>query len=794
MATIQSHRFKVKTYAGPAFCDVCHKVMWGLVRQGVCCQKCGTDAHFKCMESAAPCTGERRSKRSRSRSSSRAHGHGTGAESSADDGARSDADGHDVYGAEHLHGDMEHYDEVMPNVVALAAASAGDTDDGSGPTASPTAGDDTDDQRRGRATLSASALHADRVSKVLQGVVPVAETVATIQKVQQRNNTAESTKLLTDKPTTADAASTNAPAPAAGADPAAPPKKSFREMIDDVIVSTSRHAAVMEQTPREPSLSLLTTTPKNMNKFQKRVGGVHAFQNTVQDVFTWRNKTMTLLVLAVFTLVCLYPRVLAVAPQLLIVYAMSIGYYEHTKERAKLELKGKAVKPRAPPRMDADLAPKLSSAELRDNLQFVQNSMGMFVDIYDAVMLFTRQYANWDLPENATAFLKLVAASTLPAFLLVTFVPLNHIILVAGWLVFLGNTPLVIAMRETLAPVVAEKMAEKWQQAKQVARQWPEVMKVKPRKRRARRTGVSGRESGSETNGNTAAGAASGKVAPSSASVAGTSNSSAVPLDNSAAQVPDEGQYMVAIFENQRWWLGLGFLNALLSTERPAWSDYSGTIPLPPKTTYAPPPGFDFVEDDWHVDRTWSVATPDVDGWVYSDHLWGSPRSSGGVGMLTRRRKWVRRVVRRPDPADLEAARMLMQRAGSVASMNMSGSATGTLDRADTVPPSPVVTEAPRGPSLHVGGTEQDVGAVLRQPAAGSSENGDTDDRAAGNDDDDANEVEYILEMDGEEIVLEGIKSLDMVDLDKLRDVVRNLKRQSIAQGGSGTLRKVRVE
>ncbi|XP_065674354.1 protein kinase C delta type isoform X2 [Hydra vulgaris] len=42
------HRFNPKNYLGPAFCDHCGSLLYGLFRQGLNCEACNTNVHFKC--------------------------------------------------------------------------------------------------------------------------------------------------------------------------------------------------------------------------------------------------------------------------------------------------------------------------------------------------------------------------------------------------------------------------------------------------------------------------------------------------------------------------------------------------------------------------------------------------------------------------------------------------------------------------------------------------------------------------------------------------------------------------
>ncbi|XP_063857759.1 putative protein kinase C delta type homolog isoform X8 [Scylla paramamosain] len=42
------HRFHVNTYMSPTFCDHCGSLLWGVIKQGLKCEVCGTNCHKKC--------------------------------------------------------------------------------------------------------------------------------------------------------------------------------------------------------------------------------------------------------------------------------------------------------------------------------------------------------------------------------------------------------------------------------------------------------------------------------------------------------------------------------------------------------------------------------------------------------------------------------------------------------------------------------------------------------------------------------------------------------------------------
>ncbi|CAN0183899.1 unnamed protein product [Lampetra planeri] len=47
------HRFDVKNYMSPTFCDHCGTLLWGLVRQGLQCAECSMNVHHKCQKKVA---------------------------------------------------------------------------------------------------------------------------------------------------------------------------------------------------------------------------------------------------------------------------------------------------------------------------------------------------------------------------------------------------------------------------------------------------------------------------------------------------------------------------------------------------------------------------------------------------------------------------------------------------------------------------------------------------------------------------------------------------------------------
>lgn len=52
---VKSHRFKVKSFSQPVWCDSCRKYLWGVVRQGLQCIDCGYNTHKMCLDLVSQC-------------------------------------------------------------------------------------------------------------------------------------------------------------------------------------------------------------------------------------------------------------------------------------------------------------------------------------------------------------------------------------------------------------------------------------------------------------------------------------------------------------------------------------------------------------------------------------------------------------------------------------------------------------------------------------------------------------------------------------------------------------------
>ncbi|KAJ3102484.1 peroxisome- protein [Phlyctochytrium bullatum] len=116
-------------------------------------------------------------------------------------------------------------------------------------------------------------------------------------------------------------------------------------------------------------------------------------------------------------------------------------------------------------------------------------------------------------------------------------------------------------------------------------------------------------------------------------------------------------------YENQRWWVGLGWVPHLLPAERPQWTDFNGTrstpkesfellpfrreqllswkteVPLDASKRYA----WEW-DGNWYVDVKGGgqIGEVDEEGWAYADNFWKDWKNRKTLKRVVRHRRWVR--------------------------------------------------------------------------------------------------------------------------------------------------------
>ncbi|CCG81375.1 Integral peroxisomal membrane protein [Taphrina deformans PYCC 5710] len=187
-------------------------------------------------------------------------------------------------------------------------------------------------------------------------------------------------------------------------------------------------------------------------------------------------------------------------------------------------------------------------------------------------------------------------------------------------------------------------------------------------------------------------------LTPSSATAAAVSSPADATRSNLASPRSGDSRFTttIAVIENQRRWLGLGWTPSLLPHERAPFTDTDDRPGAAPENTALPAPkttGEGAVSRTVHwtwLDPAWRIERDrgrDGEGWLYFDNAWRHPTPTEEFGKYTRRRRWIRNAechesVQAPPAASEAPSRTLSPQKVTVS--------THSLHADETVPsPSP---------------------------------------------------------------------------------------------------------
>ncbi|KAJ1888957.1 hypothetical protein LPJ81_006220, partial [Coemansia sp. IMI 209127] len=320
------------------------------------------------------------------------------------------------------------------------------------------------------------------------------------------------------------------------------------------------------------------------------------------------------------------------------------------------------------------------SARYTENVHTTQIMTGTYVYVYDWVAAHSYM-VDWSRPEVTWRILAACMCAQLVLLIVVYWVPWYMLFLVGGNSALLSMSPHVRAFAKVYgfecALFVHEWMVLKWVRLRIDVLRMPVVRWVLRRRgqrsRATKRTATSFRLVGSSASPSESTdrfdtyssddesdngyGLHSGYLTP--PPLLSLTSSTAASSTATLVRRP----HMVSVFENQRWWLGFGWIPRLGTNERAKWSDETGKKRYASINDFMPADGYEWADDGsggWEVDKYWALPVrTDEDGWVYTDNFWRHPSpASSLVSSYTRRRKWMRKV--RPRGNRLETAHTVM--------------------------------------------------------------------------------------------------------------------------------------
>ena len=149
----------------------------------------------------------------------------------------------------------------------------------------------------------------------------------------------------------------------------------------------------------------------NFRRFNARIGVVFVMQNRLIHLFTWRRPTATLSFLAVYSLLCLKPYLLAVIPLVMVLFSIMIPSFlaRHPTPANDPRIEPSYRGPATAPPSRVKPAPDLSTDFWR-NMRDLQNSMEDFSRLHDAANQYITPYTNFsDEALSSAVFVALFA-------------------------------------------------------------------------------------------------------------------------------------------------------------------------------------------------------------------------------------------------------------------------------------------------------------------------------------------------------------------------------------------------
>ncbi|KAI8997484.1 integral peroxisomal membrane peroxin-domain-containing protein [Pilobolus umbonatus] len=397
-------------------------------------------------------------------------------------------------------------------------------------------------------------------------------------------------------------------------------ERSTLENIYAILISNKFQRMVAEAATRDdPTDNYLSqrvplnaqVTARNFTRFVSRCGPVFSFRDAVVALVSWQNRIKTWISLAVYCLLCIYPKLLFIFPEIILIYYILQSYTEKTDESKRKKSKPQQTKitKKTEPSVTASTekdkkktteSPSIfsfniihlfqtsseESPEYVRNLQNIQNTMGEFSDVYDWI---ENKICQYDLTseEEVSMLLQSILMFSVVLSVILYFISIQMIFLSLGLIVYMSNTQFMKYMAKQLKPYIQQSNQRRLKYMKEMY-----------------------------------------------ASVKGN------------CSISDKTKEL-SVYENE----------TSNKHGMKSWSDYTGKTIFSGIDDVTPPKHYIWSPNTgWTIDKTgpWIddylgievIVVPDEEGWVYYDTHWNKMDNGNSSEFKTRRRRWIRKCGR----------------------------------------------------------------------------------------------------------------------------------------------------
>jgi len=431
-------------------------------------------------------------------------------------------------------------------------------------------------------------------------------------------------------------------------------------MLEQLLKSdTFPFQSKLSEAENEP-LSLFSTTPKNTIVFATKIGPVFELQDKCMDILNWKSPSRSFCAYLIYSILCFKPFLILYIPIVSVVLLLAyICYRKETgkdiktikndKEKINNSSVSKKEKDKDLKTNLNDLFSSLSVKQkaafnpnmvdiktLQGNIQRLQNMMGSYCSAYDSVIdVWGKLNSTNPLEIRKALFFGILAL--IGQFITLKFVSIGTIFFIAGTFAFFPHFSIFIVWVFTgWLKVALEKFNDIVMRTHSNRSQFG---------KKSIKSSVSN-ENSSDSESNDYVTSCSQKRARLYSTI--ENNEMKVQkseINNSPSQKVMEGTIFTAIVvENQRWWIGTGFTDFLLSKDPPNYStNYKDPKEALPSSldNYPLPPNYRFLPNEsWEIE----MDRGDEEGWIYMDNIW---KNEGPLKITsyTRKRIWKRKAA-----------------------------------------------------------------------------------------------------------------------------------------------------
>lgn len=433
-------------------------------------------------------------------------------------------------------------------------------------------------------------------------------------------------------------------------------------MLEQLLKSdTFPFQSKLSEAENEP-LSLFSTTPKNTIVFATKIGPVFELQDKCMDILNWKSPSRSFCAYLIYSILCFKPFLILYIPIVSVVLLLAyICYKKETgkdvktikNDKEKISFSSSVSKKEKDKDLKTNLNDLFSSLSvkqkaafnpnmvdiktLQGNIQRLQNMMGSYCSAYDSVVdIWGKLNSTNPVEIRKALFFGILAL--IGQFITLKFVSIGTILFIAGTFAFFPHFSIFIVWVFTgWLKLALEKFNDI-------------ITRTHSNRSHTGKKSIKSsiiNENSSDSESNDFATNSSQKRARLYSTI--ENNEMKVQkseVNSSSSQKIMEGTIFTAIVvENQRWWIGTGFTDFLLSKDPPNYStNYKDPKEALPSSldNYPLPPNYRFLPNEsWEIEMDHGG---DEEGWIYMDNIW---RNEGPqkITSYTRKRIWKRKAA-----------------------------------------------------------------------------------------------------------------------------------------------------